>query len=153
MWYDNFWDLQMFAQWNISRIESSWILNTRCFTTYPNYCVLLIRVTQCKHVLLKITMFTNESSIGCSDIIEHKRLCLVKHYIPIKYLNHCITPNTDTLIGIINVGLRWKCSMKNEDIGCQNSISTHGCILMRVAHRVCSKHYTSIVATEPLITI
>ena len=36
---------------------------------------------------------------------------------------------------------------------CQNFILTHAYKLTRVAQGACSKHYTSIVATDPLETI
>ena len=34
-------------------------------------------------------MSTIESSVGCSNNVEHKWLCLVKYYIPIKCSIHC----------------------------------------------------------------
>ena len=42
------------------------------YTTYPNQCGPLFGVIQCKNMLLKSSILTNESSIGWSDIIEHE---------------------------------------------------------------------------------
>ena len=50
-------------------------------TDHPNQLVLLFGVTQCNNVLLKSLIFTNESWIGCSDIVKHKWLGMVKYYI------------------------------------------------------------------------
>ena len=47
-------------------------------------CVLLFKVTHCNNVSLISLISTNEGSIGCSDNIEHKWLCLVRYYTLIK---------------------------------------------------------------------
>ena len=60
------------------------------YTEHPNLCVLLFGVMPYNNVLLVSSIFTNESSIGCSDIIEHKELCMVTYYIPIKYILNSI---------------------------------------------------------------
>lgn len=41
-------------------------------------------IIQCNNVLLRSPIFTTESSIGWSNIIEHKTLCMVKYYLLIK---------------------------------------------------------------------
>ena len=55
---------------------------------------LLIPFPACCYVELRcaiisysgVQFFTDESSISCSDIIKHKRLCLVKCYTYVKWL-------------------------------------------------------------------
>lgn len=65
----------------------------------PITCLLRFGAMQCNSIWLGNSTFTTESSIGCSDIIEHKWRCLVKHCSLIK---QCIIPssNTHTLIGM-----------------------------------------------------
>lgn len=42
----------------------------RFYTDYPIYCMLLFGSSQCNHALLRCSIFTEESSIGCLDITE-----------------------------------------------------------------------------------
>ena len=43
----------------------------RNYEDYPYQRVILFGVTQCNIFLLRSSIFTNESSIGCLDTIEH----------------------------------------------------------------------------------
>ena len=47
-----------------------------------NACYYIFGVAQCNNSLLKSSIFTNESSIGCSTIIEHKMTLLAT-------ISHC----------------------------------------------------------------
>jgi hypothetical protein len=47
------------------------ILGEVCYIHYPHQCMILFGVLQC-NILLRSSISTNKSSIGCSDIIEHK---------------------------------------------------------------------------------
>ena len=61
-----------------------WFFSRGNYTDYPNWGLLLFRVLQQITSSSGVHFFTNESSIGCLDIIEYKYLCLVKYYILIK---------------------------------------------------------------------
>ena len=41
------------------------------YTNHPNHNMLLFGFMQCSNVLLKSSIFSNKSSIGCLNIIEH----------------------------------------------------------------------------------
>ena len=45
---------------------------------------VIVHIKQWNNVLLKSPIFTNESSIDCSNIIKHDFLFLVKYYILVK---------------------------------------------------------------------
>ena len=42
------------------------------YTEYPNQCMLLLGVMHDVKCFTEFNFFTNKSSIGCLDIIEHK---------------------------------------------------------------------------------
>ena len=42
------------------------------FTNFLNQCMLLFAIMQCDNALLRCSIFTKESSLGCSDIIAHR---------------------------------------------------------------------------------
>ena len=46
--------------------------------------MLLLEITHCNNVVLKGSIFTHKSPIGCSNIIEHERLCLAKYSFSLK---------------------------------------------------------------------
>ena len=51
------------------------------YIDYPNECMLLFRVTHYNTLYSTIQFLANENLVGCSHIIEHKWICLVKYYI------------------------------------------------------------------------
>ena len=77
------WDWQYFEEYFAQNIIMD--LNNIMTLVIPVVaCYYLCRDTYCNNILLKSSLFTDESSIGCSDNEEHKRLYLVRYDILIK---------------------------------------------------------------------
>ena len=77
LWQDNTWRIHLSNNATHNKIYVA-----SYYVDYPIYYVLLLsKVTQWYNILLMSSILTSKSSISCSDIREHKGLCLVKYYI------------------------------------------------------------------------